>query len=97
MTDKELFKERKDEILTFSTIEEFYQNRYIIFATYKKRGKNDNGFLLVYRMYVYSKPFMTNNEKNSIWDWLNGYIDDFELARTYEISRRRNKRGDEKK
>ena len=39
--------------------------------------------ILIYRLYVSSRPWIKNCYKYDIWDWLNDYLSDDELKEEY--------------
>ena len=57
--------------LTFSTYREFREKKKIIYDSY--RLMNTQG-KVIYRMYVYSRPLLTEKQKDYLWEEMNGYI-----------------------
>lgn len=70
-----------DKRLLYYGLEEFYNKRLIIktLYTYKKPEE-----IYLYRMYVYSRAFISDNWKNNIWDYLNGDKTDAEFRALYK-------------
>lgn len=64
--------------LKFYTYNDFLDNRYIIKRKFNGLTRNGKVF---YKYYVYANIHITLNQKNKIWDYLNGYNDDKQLLK----------------
>lgn len=69
-----------DYRLLYYGLDHFYNNRYIIRDVLKEQTV-DNAYL--YKLYVYSRPFINDTWKDYIWDFLQNDIEDFEFANLY--------------
>ena len=65
-----------DSRLIFYGFEHFFNRRFIIKTIFSLKDKKDQN---IYRWYVYSRPFMNDNHKNYIWDYLQGDIGELEI------------------
>ena len=70
-----------DERLLYYGLEEFYNKRLIIKTLYSCKNSEE---IYLYRMYVYSRAFISDNWKNNIWDYLNGDKSDTEFRQLYK-------------
>ena len=60
---------------------DFYPNKENIKEIYNNLTKEEKK---IYKMYVYSLPFMEDNIKDLIWEYLNGWEETlFELSKKY--------------
>ena len=64
--------------LKFYTYIDFLDHRFIIKKKFNNLTKNGRIF---YKYYVYANTHINLNQKNKIWDYLNGYDDGRELLR----------------
>lgn len=69
-----------DYRLLYYGLDHFYNNRHIIRDVLKEQTV-DNAYL--YKLYVYSRPFINDTWKDYIWDFLQNDIEDFEFANLY--------------
>lgn len=67
-----------ENYLKFYTFVDFLNHKFIIRKNYKNLTKNGKIF---YKYYVYANIHITLNQKNKIWDYLNGYDDGTELLK----------------
>lgn len=74
--DEELF----GELLLYYGLDDFYNNRKLIKRVFTKK---DNRTQYLYRMYVYSRPFIKDNWKDYIWDYLQNDIKESEFITLY--------------
>lgn len=74
--DKDFFDER----LLYYGLDEFYKKRLIIKTTLMSLPRNEQ---FLYRMYVYSRAFISDTWKNNIWDYLQDDITEVELLNMY--------------
>lgn len=74
--DKDFFDER----LLYYGLDEFYRKRLVIKSVLFTRP-TDEQFL--YRMYVYSRAFISDTWKNNIWDYLQSDISEVEFLNLY--------------
>jgi hypothetical protein len=75
----------KDKRLVFYSLLDFFPNRENIKEIYQSKELDDK---MIYKMYVYSLPFMEDNIKDLIWEYLNGWEEgQFELARFYRLKK----------
>lgn len=74
--DKDFFDER----LLYYGLDEFYRKRLIIKTTLMSLPRNEQ---FLYRMYVYSRAFISDTWKNNIWDYLQDDITEVELLNMY--------------
>ena len=70
-----------DKRLLYYGLEEFYNKRLIIKTLYTYKNPEE---IYLYRMYVYSRAFISGNWKNNIWDYLNGDKTDAEFRALYK-------------
>lgn len=70
-----------DKRLLYYGLEEFYNKRLIIKTLYTYKNPEE---IYLYRMYVYSRAFISDNWKNNIWDYLNGDKTDAEFRALYK-------------
>lgn len=54
----------------FSTFTEYKKKSKLIKEAYSKWNKQE---IVIYRMYVYSRPLLKDKQKDEIWDELNRY------------------------
>ncbi len=64
------------ENLCFLNLPDFYRNRRIIKFFYEGL---DNDAKLFYKWYIYANIFMSEKEKDTIWDYLNNLEVEYEL------------------
>ena len=65
----------------FYNLLQFYNNKEYFRLVFSGMNSDDKK---IYKMYVYSLPFMEDNIKDLIWDYLNGYEESkFDLAKEY--------------
>jgi hypothetical protein len=69
-----------DERLLYYGLDEFYKKRLIIKTTLMTLPTNEQ---FLYRMYVYSRAFISDTWKNTIWDYLQDDITEVELLNLY--------------
>ena len=71
--------------LEFYNLLGFYPNRVYFKLIYDRLSIEEKE---IYRMYVYSLPFMDDNIKDLIWEYLNGYEESkFDLSKKYREAR----------
>ncbi len=57
---------------------DFYKNKEVVVEIYNKMNIDEKE---IYKMYVYSLPFMEDDIKDLIWDYINGFEESqFDLA-----------------
>ena len=49
---------------------DFYKNKEVVVEIYNKMNIDEKE---IYKMYVYSLPFMEDDIKDLIWDYINGF------------------------
>lgn len=59
-----------DVKLTFSTYKEFRRKSMIIIKAYRNMTAQE---VVVYKMYVYSRPFIGDKIKEEIWNRITGF------------------------
>ena len=74
--DKDFFDER----LLYYGLDEFYRKRLIIKTVLVTLPIKEQ---FLYRMYVYSRAFISDTWKNNIWDYLQDDITEVELLNMY--------------
>lgn len=73
----------KDKRLEFYGLLDFYPNKENLKIIYNELSIDEKS---IYKMYVYSLPFMDDNTKDLIWEFLNGWEECiFDLAKEYRI------------
>jgi hypothetical protein len=77
MIDKEVIDSR----LLFYGFEHFFQRRLIIKELLATKNKTDH---LIYSWYLYSRPFISDNMKNHMWDYLHGYLSESDFILFYK-------------
>lgn len=80
MFDKELFDNR----LLYIGINEFVAKRIQIKELLKLKSPKDH---YLYKLWVYSRPFMSDSTKDVIWDYLNDYMNEFDFAHWWRLYR----------
>jgi len=68
------------EQMRYFTFGDFFKERKAIKRLFNEMNKNGKRF---YMWYVYSNTHIGLNKKNAIWDYLNGYLEDYELKGIY--------------
>ena len=71
-----------DERLLYYGLEEFYNKRILIKSLYQCKSYDE---IYLYRMYVYSRAFISDTWKNNIWEYLNNDISDKEFRDMYKL------------
>lgn len=56
--------------LLFSTYKEFKTKKQTIYSAYLKMNAQER---VIYRMYIYSRPILTEKQKDYIWEEMNKY------------------------
>lgn len=74
--DKDFFDER----LLYYGLDEFYRKRLIIKTVLVTLPIKEQ---FLYRMYVYSRAFISDTWKNNIWDYIQGDITEVEFLNMY--------------
>lgn len=74
--DKDFF----DESLLYYGLDEFYRKRLIIKTVLVTKPVKEQ---FLYRMYVYSRAFISDTWKNNIWDYLQDDISEVEFLNLY--------------
>jgi hypothetical protein len=69
-----------DNDMTFYTFDDFVKMRNYI---KDKMHTKEFSYLVVYRMYVESRPWIKDFYRGCIWDFLNDYMTDSELMDKY--------------
>ena len=77
LLDAELFERH----MLFYTFEDFMKNRLHIKDTV---SNYDYKQLVLYRLYIFSRPWIKDYFRGVIWDYLNDDIEDAELEFEYE-------------
>lgn len=76
----------KKRIMFYSLLD-FFPKKEIIKAEYNVMTKEQKK---QYKMYVYSLPFMEDDVKDEIWEYLNNWLEDYnKLCSKYEKTKRR--------
>ena len=76
----------KKGIIFYSVIN-FWENKDKILEEYKTMNIDE---IEIYKMFVYSLPFMEDNIKDLIWEYLNEYEESkFDLGREYSKAKNR--------
>jgi hypothetical protein len=75
-------------ICMFYGFDEFFKKRDAIRKEVDCMDKNQ---IFIYRMYIYSTPFVTDYIRNNMWDFLMRYEDDLDMIKVYS-DYKRNKR-----
>ena len=60
-----------DTRLVFSTFKEYRSRRMIIIKLFTKMTTSE---AYIYQWYIYSRPLLSDKQKDFIWDELNGFI-----------------------
>lgn len=60
-----------DYKLLFSTYKEFKEKKRVIYENYVKMSVQEK---VIYRMYVYSRPILTDKQKDYLWEEMNNYF-----------------------
>lgn len=63
-----------EDDLTFTTYKEFRSKIKYIIQSYKQMTTKE---IVIYRMYVFSRPCIGEKRKEEIWDTITGYAIDF--------------------
>ena len=72
----------------FYGLMDFFPNREIIRNIFQSLNKEEKR---VYKMYVYSLPFMEDNVKDLIWEYLNYWQESqSDLAKKYRLQKEKN-------
>lgn len=69
--------------LLFYTFEEFFAKRRLVKEIFEEKVPKDRYFITIYRMYVESRPWIKEYYRECIWDYLNGYMEEIQLASVY--------------
>lgn len=80
--DRDLF----DEGLLFIGFDEFYERRDEIKDLFWTKNIKEQ---YIYKLYVYSRPFINDTYKDYIWDYIHDDITIVELAHYYTFYKRR--------
>lgn len=75
--------------MLFYTFEDFMKQRFYIKANLSTK---DNNYIICYRMYIHSRPWVKDYYRGIIWDYLNDYLDEEQL--TVEFDKYKAKHGD---
>lgn len=76
-----------DNVMTFYSLIDFYPKREIIKDNFDLLSLDDK---IMYKMYVYSLPFMDDNTKDLIWEYINGWEEGkFDLAKKYREAKKK--------
>lgn len=67
-----------EDQLKFYTYDDFLEHKHLIRRKFDYLSKNGRIF---YKYYVYANVHITMNQKNRIWDYLNGYDNGQELLK----------------
>lgn len=76
--DAEIFDSR----LLFIGLDNFYNNREFIKLVFHTKSIREQ---YLYKLYVYSRPFITDHWKDLIWDYLQSDISYEELSYAYNM------------
>ena len=74
--DKDLFDER----LLYYGLDEFVKNRRIIKEVF---WEQDLKTQYIYKLYMYSRAFISDTWKDNMWDYLQNDIDEFTFISIY--------------
>ena len=77
--------------LIFYNLIDFFPKKEIIKIEYDLLTLEEKK---IYKMYIYSLPFMEDDVKDGIWEYLNGWLEDYDrLCRKYtKVKRKYEKR-----
>ena len=67
-------------ICIFYGFDEFFRKRN---AIREEVDFMDHNQIVVYRMYIYSTPFVTDYIRNNMWDYLMRYESDLDMVKVY--------------
>ena len=79
-----------ERYMLFYTFDDFMRQRFYIKANLSTK---DTNYVICYRMYVHSRPWVKEYYRGLIWDYLNDYADEDILD--FEYKRYREKRGEQ--
>lgn len=82
--DKEIFDER----LLYYGLDDFVCNRKLIRKVFKEKSIKEQ---YIYKLYVYSRPFIKETWKDYIWDFLQGDIEEPIFIHEYTIYKKRHR------
>lgn len=85
MMDKDIFDSR----LLYYGLDDFYLKKETIRILFQCKSIKEQ---YLYKMYVYSRPFINDTWKDYIWDYLQHDIPDIEFASNYLQMKRKNQR-----
>lgn len=77
-----------DECLLYYGLDDFFKRKDIIKECFEKQSI-DTQYL--YKLYVYSRPFIKETWKDYIWDYLQNDIEEWYLISEYSIYKRKNR------
>lgn len=83
--DKDIFDNR----LLYYGLDEFFIKRASIKAIFACKSIKDQ---YLYKLYVYSRPFINDTWKDYIWDYLQSDIEEVEFMSAYGIYKRKHQR-----
>lgn len=77
--------------LMYNSLIDFYPNKEYIIEEYQKMNLENKK---IFKLYVYSRPFMDDKTKDLIWEYLNSWEEaQFDLSKKYrEVKRKYDKR-----
>ena len=80
----------KNKRLIFYSLIDFFPRKEIIKTEYEALSLKEKR---IYKMYVYSLPFMEDDIKDEIWEYLNNWLEDYKkLCHKYNKARKKYER-----
>lgn len=76
--DKDIFDNR----LLYYGLDDFSTKRFSIKTIFRCKSIHDQ---YLFKLYVYSRPFINDTWKDYIWDYLQGDMEETEFAYLYDI------------
>lgn len=80
-----------DKRLVFYGVDHFFKKRLIIKTILYTKTSIER---TIYQWYIYSRPFISDNMKNNIWDYLNDYMSEPDFVLNYRYYNKNNKNTD---
>ena len=80
--DKDIFDNR----LLYYGLDDFYAKRVAIKTIFACKSIKDQ---YLYKLYVYSRPFINDVWKDNIWDYLQNDIPEYEFMNQYCLQKRK--------
>lgn len=82
--DKDIFDNR----LLFYGLDDFYIRRIQIKAIFMCKNIKDQ---YLYKLYLYSRPFISETWKDNMWDYLQSDIQEFEFKEQFLLYKRKHR------